>query len=460
MRRTDRPDGSRDSLSTSSSISTGLRRPALRTACTMLPGQRADVGAPMAADLRLIMHAAQLTRRNCSPSALAMLWPSEVLPTPGGPDEAQDGAAALRVELAHGQELENAALDLLEAVVILVQDRARPLDVELLRVDLRPGHGDEPVQIGARHGIFGRAFGHALQARELAQRLLLRFGRHSGLGDRLLEFLESPPACDPPVSPSSFWIWCRRSRSTASFCRSSKASRVRSSIWRETLSTSIAPVEEASTRSRRALRSNVARISCFSAAFRSMKLATMSASVETDSMARIALPSSAGRLRQQLQGFHRPFAQGQAARFDLAVGHRRLPVRLDARHEERFLADVIQHGEALLALADQMMVPSGGGDEAHDGGDGADADAAAPGRAHRAASACSTSPTRALSAHGFLGGGQRALAAESRSAARRRGTARCRATGRMINTSSGSTLPGDVTLGRAHRRDPVRRKYR
>jgi hypothetical protein len=48
------------------------------------------------------------------------------------------------------------------------------------------------------------------------------------------------------------------------------------------------------TRSSRALRSKVARISCLSAAFKSMKLAIMSASAGIDSMLRIALLSSPG----------------------------------------------------------------------------------------------------------------------------------------------------------------------
>jgi hypothetical protein len=56
----------------------------------------------------------------------------------GRADEAQDRAAALRVELAHGQVLDDALLDLVEPVVIRVEDVARTLDVDVLGVEFRP----------------------------------------------------------------------------------------------------------------------------------------------------------------------------------------------------------------------------------------------------------------------------------------------------------------------------------
>jgi len=49
-------------LSISSSISTGLRTPALRIACKDVPGQSADVRATMAANFGFVMDAAKATR--------------------------------------------------------------------------------------------------------------------------------------------------------------------------------------------------------------------------------------------------------------------------------------------------------------------------------------------------------------------------------------------------------------
>ncbi len=52
----------------------------------------------------------------------AMLCPSEVLPTPGGSDEAQDRAFQRVNALLDRQVLDDALLHLFEPVVILVQD--------------------------------------------------------------------------------------------------------------------------------------------------------------------------------------------------------------------------------------------------------------------------------------------------------------------------------------------------
>jgi hypothetical protein len=53
--------------------------------------QRADVGAPVAADLGLVVRAAEAGALELEPSARAMLCPSEVLPTPGGPTKHRIG---------------------------------------------------------------------------------------------------------------------------------------------------------------------------------------------------------------------------------------------------------------------------------------------------------------------------------------------------------------------------------
>ena len=97
-------------------------------------------------------------RTNLRPSARAMDWPRLVLPTPGGPTKQRIGsravavgrsragrarrrgrlaadaslgasaacAVALLAQLLDRQVLEDAVLDLLEVVVVLVQDCARP----------------------------------------------------------------------------------------------------------------------------------------------------------------------------------------------------------------------------------------------------------------------------------------------------------------------------------------------
>ena len=119
-------------------------------------------------------------------------------------------------------------------------------------------------------------------------------------------------------------------------------------------------------------RSKVARIPCLSAIFKSMKLATMSASRGMDSMLRMALTSSPGACGSSCtasSALSRSLSPRASVSGSSAVG---LLVDLDSRHQEGLAADVIQHREALFALRDQMMRAVRRGDEAHDGGGRAD----------------------------------------------------------------------------------------
>ena len=91
-----------------------------------LAGHRADVRAAVAADLGFVAHAAQATcARTCGRSPCATDWPSEVLPTPGGPTRHRIGRLQAVDALLHREVLDDALLDLLEAVVVGVEDLDR-----------------------------------------------------------------------------------------------------------------------------------------------------------------------------------------------------------------------------------------------------------------------------------------------------------------------------------------------
>ena len=57
--------------------------------------------------------------------ARAIDWPSEVFPTPGRADETEDRPLQISLELADGEVLDDALLDLVEIVVVLVEDATR-----------------------------------------------------------------------------------------------------------------------------------------------------------------------------------------------------------------------------------------------------------------------------------------------------------------------------------------------
>jgi hypothetical protein len=70
----------------------------------------------VAADLGLVAYAARRDALEAPPHRAGDRAPQRGLADARRPDEAQDrGAAAVRLELAHGQELEDAVLDVLAA---------------------------------------------------------------------------------------------------------------------------------------------------------------------------------------------------------------------------------------------------------------------------------------------------------------------------------------------------------
>ena len=107
-------------------------------------GERADIGAPVPANVRLVTHAAERDAHEGPIHRAGDRTPERGLADAGRPDEAEDRRhvprhAALRHQLAHGEEIEDALLDVLEAVVILIEHLLRDLQIEAVGRPLRPG---------------------------------------------------------------------------------------------------------------------------------------------------------------------------------------------------------------------------------------------------------------------------------------------------------------------------------
>ena len=156
----------------------------------MRPGQRADVGAAVAADLGLVAHAAQRDADELAAERARDRLAERRLADAGRPHQAQDRPLLAGRQLAHRQVLEDALLDLLEVVVVGVEDLARLLEIEAVLGLLRPGQLDQPFEVGALHGVLGRRLRHLLEAVELLARGLLDVLGHLGRLDLLLEGVE------------------------------------------------------------------------------------------------------------------------------------------------------------------------------------------------------------------------------------------------------------------------------
>ena len=119
-----------------------------------------------------------------------MLLPSERLADAGRSDEGEDRAADLVGERAHGEVLEDALLDLLEAVVVLVEDPGGFLDVELVVGRDVPGQADQPVDVGPDDPDLGRRGGDPAHPVDFLDRAGLDLVRHAGGLDLVAQLVD------------------------------------------------------------------------------------------------------------------------------------------------------------------------------------------------------------------------------------------------------------------------------
>ena len=150
-------------------------------------GQRADIGAPVAADLGLVVHAAEADAHELPAHRARDRLAERGLADAGRADEAEDRRLALRRELADRQELDDALLIFSRPKWSSSRMRPRLGDVDRLLLGQPPGQLDQPVEIGADHAGLGGGLRHALVAAQLLAGLALDLLGHAGLGDRLRE---------------------------------------------------------------------------------------------------------------------------------------------------------------------------------------------------------------------------------------------------------------------------------
>ena len=156
--------------------------------------QRADVGAAVAADVRLVADAAQRDAGELAAERARDGLAERGLADAGRSDQGDDRArsaaaehleAALLAQLAHGEELDDAVLHVGQTGVVLVQDSARLDQVVVVLGAHVPGDVEHPVEVGADPSVLGVLLARPLQAVELAVDLGQHVLGHLGLGDPL-----------------------------------------------------------------------------------------------------------------------------------------------------------------------------------------------------------------------------------------------------------------------------------
>src|SRR4051794_26418381 len=144
----------------------------------------------MSADLRFVMdateaHADELAAHR-SRDALAKARLADARRS----DEGKDRASDLVGEGPHGEVLEDPLLDLLEAVVVLIEDPGSLLDVELIVGRHVPRQTDQPVDVGPDDTDLRRGRRDPAHPVDLLDRPGLDLVRHAGRFDLLAKLVD------------------------------------------------------------------------------------------------------------------------------------------------------------------------------------------------------------------------------------------------------------------------------
>ena len=143
----------------------------------------------MATDLGLVAHAAERHANELAAGGAGHALAERGFAHARRPDQAEDGRLDLVDALLHREVLEDAVLDLVEAVVVFVEHLLGEGQVLLDLGLLRPRQVDQRIDVVAHHRRFGRHRRHQLQLLELRVGLLLGLLGHLGGDDLLLELL-------------------------------------------------------------------------------------------------------------------------------------------------------------------------------------------------------------------------------------------------------------------------------
>ena len=172
-------------------------------------GHRADVRAPMAADLRLVAHAADREPDELASERVRDRVAERGLADAGRPDEAEDLAGDLVAQLRDGEVLDDPVLHLLEVEVVGVEHLARVLEVEVVLGVLAPRQRQDPLEVRADDAVLGGGGRQLLEPAELAVGGLAHLLRQLAERVELLAQLRPPPPAPgrprraPAGSPSA-----------------------------------------------------------------------------------------------------------------------------------------------------------------------------------------------------------------------------------------------------------------
>ena len=331
--------------------------------------------------------------------------PQRGLADPRGPYEAQDRRLAMRRQFADREIFDDAALDLLQAVMILVENPSRLGNVDGLFGRQRPWQLDQPVEIAADHaGLAGR-FRHALVAAHLLFRLAFRLRRHPRLGDRLVQLRDLLRLA---VAFAQLTLNGRHLLAQDGLALAFVESRLGLLADLRRQPQHFKPLGEVARNLLHALR----EVDGFQDLLLVLRLDVHIGGGEIGERRRRGGGLECGeklrrRLRQQLNGFDGEPLQVEKTRLDLRRTRGGLRNMQHPRHRERRARQEIENAGTLDALADDVVGFVGRGNVTHDVRDRANPKKLVGSRVVRLGVSLQQDPDRPLLAQRLLGGGDR-----------------------------------------------------
>ena len=169
-----------------------------------LAGKRADVGAPMPANLRFIAHAAERHADELSPRRFGDRHAERGFSHTRRSDEAKDRAFGILDQLPHRQKLKDAFLDLFQTIVIRVQNLLCVVDAARFLALFLPRNSEQPVQIVSGDGRLGGHRRHRFELLELLNGLFEDILGHACAFDLLAQLVKLALLAPPKLLLDGF----------------------------------------------------------------------------------------------------------------------------------------------------------------------------------------------------------------------------------------------------------------
>src|SRR5258708_20113215 len=143
-------------------------------------GEGADVSAAVAGNLRFVTYDAQRNADELAPRGMSDGHRKRSLADAWRSDKTENRALGIFHKLADGQKFQDALLDFLQAVMLVIENLFGGTDVPDFLGSLLPRHRQQPIEIISAHGRFGGHWRDGFGPREVLDGFFAYFLAHSG----------------------------------------------------------------------------------------------------------------------------------------------------------------------------------------------------------------------------------------------------------------------------------------